>query len=204
MGRFDEESREEISKNVEEGFLRSIASLEKIDAIVISDYAKGMLTSALYHSLLQKSQSLKIPFIIDPRPVHTGFYREATLITPNTEEAREMAQQLTGMIYNGDIPKIGNLLRERLQSTILITRGREGMSLFDEKQTDIPTMAREVFDVTGAGDTVVAGLAVALAHQYSYQEAAYFANYAAGIAVEKPGTYAVSLDDLKNSSKHNP
>ena len=201
ISRNDKESKEEVGKNVEGVILRAIDSLENIDAIVISDYAKGMLTNLLYHSLLKKSQSLKIPFVIDPRPVHTGIYREATLITPNTEEAREMAQHLTGMIHNGDIPKIGNLLRERLQSNILLTRGSEGMSLFDETQKDIPTMAREVFDVTGAGDTVVAGIAVALAHRYSLKEAAYFANYAAGIAVEKPGTYAVSLDDLKKFVK---
>ncbi len=154
-----------------------------------------MITENLFKYVLEKALSLEKKLIIDPRTQHTHFYKNAFLIVPNSKEAREMAKSFSN--NNLDIPEIGVLLKEKLNSNILITRGEEGMSLFTEtNHLYIPTDGKKVFDVTGASDTVIAALSVALANNLSIEESARFANYAAGIKVGKIGVAPVSINEV--------
>jgi D-beta-D-heptose 7-phosphate kinase/D-beta-D-heptose 1-phosphate adenosyltransferase len=166
------------------GMLRSECRIA--DAIIISDYAKGTITQELVDFL----QDFKHKVIVDPKPANKMFYNDFFLITPNEKESLEMSGET-------DVKRAGEVLKKRYGSNVLITRGGEGMSLFSRKNVDIPTYAKEVFDVTGAGDTVVAALALSMAAEASLEEAAIIANHAAGIAVSKIGTHSVTLNELK-------
>ena len=154
--------------------------------ILLSDYAKGAITKDLMNFL--KKSNLRI--IIDPKPENKKLYKGAFLITPNRDEALLMASRK-------DIKSAGNYLRKKLNSNVLVTLGEKGMMLFSDKDLEIPTYAREVFDVTGAGDTVNATLALFISSGSSLKDAAILANYAAGIAVSNPGTYNVKLSELE-------
>ena len=139
--------------------------------------------------------------VIDPKPKHKDFYKNATLITPNHKEAHEMTGFAEKELLDIDIEKIGKQLLEDLNSNILITKGEKGMSLFkqDGKTINIPTFAKEVYDIVGAGDTSVAILTLALASKATFEEAAIIANHAAGITVGKIGTSTVKIEELKKS-----
>lgn len=156
------------------------------DVILISDYAKGAITADLMNFL--KSYRKKI--IVDPKPQNMHFYYDCFLIAPNEKEALEMSMQK-------DVYDAGRHLKEKLNCNILITRGEKGMTLFSDREVDIPTYAREVYDITGAGDTAVAALSLSLASGASLEEAMMIANHVAGIAVEKVGTYQVRLSELE-------
>ncbi len=155
------------------------------DVIVISDYNKGAITRDLMDFLKQFQQKI----IVDPKPINKELYKDVFLITPNEKEIIEMTSV-------EDIEQAGNKLKEELRTNVLLTRGRNGMSLFSDKRVDIPTYAREVFNVVGAGDTAISALALAISSGASINEAAIIANYAAGITVEKEGTYSVSFSEL--------
>ncbi|MFH1500722.1 MAG: bifunctional heptose 7-phosphate kinase/heptose 1-phosphate adenyltransferase [archaeon] len=157
------------------------------DIIILSDYAKGAISS----ELISLISNFKSKIIVDPKPKNKNLYNGVLLIKSNEREALEMAGC-------SDIYQAGEKLRQELNSNILITHGERGMILFSDKTTEIPTFAKEVYDVTGAGDTVIATLALALATSSPLEEAAIIANHAAGIAVEKKGTYSVSSSELKN------
>ncbi|MBI2139402.1 D-glycero-beta-D-manno-heptose-7-phosphate kinase [Candidatus Woesearchaeota archaeon] len=192
--RIDYEKNNYVQKQTEEKLIGKIKSIAlDADAIIISDYAKGTVTHALIEALRQFSDSKII--IVDPKPKHALWYHGFTLVTPNTKEAVEMAQN----DEDAHIHEIGKSLMSQFGANILVTRGEFGMSLFekDGKITDIPTKAKEVYDVSGAGDTVVAVLALAISSGASLEEAAIIANYAAGIKVGKKGTAPVSFEELK-------
>ncbi len=156
------------------------------DIILVSDYAKGAINSGLMNFL----KSFKKKIIIDPKPKNMQLYNDSFLITPNEKESYEMSKQ-------EDIYSSGRFLRENLCSNVIITQGKNGMTLFSDKEIDIPTYAREVYDVAGAGDTVVAALSLALASGANIEESAIMANHAAGISVRKIGTYQVKLRELE-------
>jgi D-beta-D-heptose 7-phosphate kinase/D-beta-D-heptose 1-phosphate adenosyltransferase len=156
------------------------------DLILISDYAKGAITRDLINFVKNSGKRI----IIDPKPKNILLYENSFLITPNEKEALEMSGQK-------DIYSAGRYLRERLSCNVLITRGEKGMSLFSDNEIDIPTSAKEVYDVTGAGDTVIATLALSIASGASLEEAVIIANHAAGIAVSKAGTYQVKIGELE-------
>ena len=139
--------------------------------------------------------------VVDPKPIHTKFYKNATLITPNYKEAHQMANFVEEDFSYEKIEKLGNKLLKELKSNILITKGEKGMSLFEKGGNikHIPTFAKEVYDVTGAGDTSVAVLTLALTVGASFEESAIIANHAAGITVSKIGTSAVYIDELEKS-----
>jgi D-beta-D-heptose 7-phosphate kinase/D-beta-D-heptose 1-phosphate adenosyltransferase len=182
--------REKVFK--EEIKRKLIEKAREADILIISDYAKGAITS----DLLDILEEFKQKMIVDPKPSNR-FLKEDSLknvflITPNEKESLEMSDCL-------DYNRAGETLRNRFNSNILITRGENGMALFSETKKEIPTFAREVYDVGGAGDTVVAALALALASNATLEEAAVIANHAAGIAVEKTGTYPVDLNELLNT-----
>ncbi len=171
--------------------------LGRADAIVVSDYAKGLLDGRTLPALLGEAGARGIPVIIDPKIRHFDLYSPATVITPNQEElARATAREIR------DADEAAAAAREvhrRLRlDAVLVTRGEEGMLLVPREggPLEIPALAREVYDVTGAGDTVTAVLAAALAAGLGLPEAARWANLAAAVAVGRLGTAAVSRDEL--------
>ncbi|MBI4518857.1 MAG: D-glycero-beta-D-manno-heptose-7-phosphate kinase [Deltaproteobacteria bacterium] len=168
------------------------------DVVVVSDYGKGVVTPALLAQLAALRQRRGFVLVIDPKKQNYAHYRGATLLTPNTAEASQAAGvEITDA---ASLQRAGALLLERWQAeAILITRGEHGMALFQRggPARHFPTVARHVFDVTGAGDTVVATAALALGAGAALEEAAVLANHAAGIVVGEVGTATVSLAALR-------
>jgi|ERR1039458_4522124 D-beta-D-heptose 7-phosphate kinase/D-beta-D-heptose 1-phosphate adenosyltransferase len=165
--------------------------------VVLSDYAKGTLTEHFCEVAISFARELGKLVIVDPKSKSFAKYRGCTVVTPNLAEA----SLATGVIIDSEcsVHKAGNALMEQLPGTsILITRGPDGMTLFEygSEPVLIPTVARRLFDVVGAGDTAVATLAVALAAGLPIREAVVWANIAAGIVVEKHGTASVSIQEL--------
>jgi D-beta-D-heptose 7-phosphate kinase/D-beta-D-heptose 1-phosphate adenosyltransferase len=173
------------------------------DAIIVSDYNKGIITLDVMDYLREcLAGHSNIPIIIDPKPSQPERFKGATIITPNHHEA----EQLTGIkiIDDDSLQAAGSkLLADLGGEAVLITRGEAGMGLVEKNGNTftIPTVAREVFDVTGAGDTVIATLALGLAAKLSYADAATLANYAAGIVVGKVGTATASQTELLETIK---
>jgi len=197
--RFDRENSAPLSDEILSELSTFIGeSIHLFDAVVISDYAKGVINKTLMDNLLEKLVSFPdIPVIVDPKPGHLPFFKNTTIITPNHHEAERMS----GIHIQDDdsLTQAAKHLQETLQcKAVLITRGESGMALLEKNKPifKIPTKAKEVYDVTGAGDTVIASLALALASGLSYAEASVLANYAAGIVVGKIGTATVSKNDL--------
>ncbi len=196
--RFDYEDSGCLSKKDEARAIRAIdETIQAVQVVVISDYAKGFVTPSLVDAVTNAAKSEEIPVLIDPKPGRDASYRNATLLTPNSSEAL----QLAGMSADGDVVEAGHILAGDTQSNVLITRGEQGMSLIkrDGTMTHIPTLAREVYDVTGAGDTVIAALALCLGAGSTLEDAAMIANHAAGIAVSKVGTATVSNMELREA-----
>ena len=176
------------------------SNMRKISAIVISDYGKGIVTRYLMKQIIKLNKEFNYPIIVDPVPGHFTYYKNITMITPNNREAGDGLK--TEIKDEQSLVRVGKSLLKLLQtSSILITRGEKGMSLFerDGKITNIPTVAKEVFDVTGAGDTVVGALALSLGNKATIYESSYIANHVAGIVVGKLGTATVSIDELKKN-----
>ncbi|HJN57063.1 MAG: D-glycero-beta-D-manno-heptose-7-phosphate kinase [Candidatus Woesearchaeota archaeon] len=200
--RFDYEKKGYIDDSTENKIFEFILKkINEIDAVIVSDYAKGIITKKLMEKLIGLCNKNNKIIVIDPKPKHKSFYKNSTLITPNHTEA----QKMTGNEEEENIDKyvevMGKKLQQELNSNVLITRGEKGMSLFEKNNeiTHIPTYAKEVFDIVGAGDTSVATLTLALVAGATYKEAAVIANHAAGITVGKVGTSIVSIDELKKS-----
>lgn len=172
--------------------------IDGVNAIVISDYSKGVVSKELVEGLLGIAKGRGKVIAVDPKVSHFGFYKGATIVTPNTEEA----SRASGIEIEdkASLLQAGRRLLNILGSdALLITRGEHGMSLFEgnEKVTHFPTVAREVYDVTGAGDTVIGTLTLALAAGATMNEASVLANYAAGIVVGKVGTATVTAGELE-------
>ena len=175
-----------------------LARAKACDAVVISDYGKGVVHGKLLRSIAKLVKRHKIICIIDPKKENYGYYRFPTLITPNKDEASDAS----GMEIQDEksLLAAGKKLEQMWQAeAVLITRGPDGISLFRPRCAvkHFPTEPRDMFDVTGAGDTVVAVCGLALACGASFEEAAVLANLAAGLVGDEVGTVAVSLDKLK-------
>jgi D-beta-D-heptose 7-phosphate kinase/D-beta-D-heptose 1-phosphate adenosyltransferase len=199
--RADRERRTPVEPPVEERLIEALrTALQEADAFVVSDYDKGAVTPRVLREILPAVYERGIPVLVDPKIRNFSSYRPATLVTPNHHEAL----RLTGTEDHTDegLKAAAQLIRERLGcESVLVTRGERGMMLL-EKQHDavyVETAAREVYDVTGAGDTVIATLAAALAAGASMLEAAMLANHAAGIVVGKVGTATATAEELVNS-----
>ncbi len=201
--RVDYEKRAHVHSDIE-GQLAAflVKKISESDAIVVSDYAKGVITRKLMETIIAAARKYGKPLIIDPKPQHKGLYKGATVITPNHLEACQMA----GVEPNNgdDMEKVGARLAKELGSHVLLTRGEKGMSLFEKgkRVVSIPAQAKEVYDVTGAGDTVVAAFAVSLAAGSTLLDAAILANHAAGVKVGKIGTSTVTREEIKKSLKN--
>lgn len=205
--RFDREQTGPPSKSSLEALLRYLeAHVHTFDAVMVSDYAKGVVGEPLMirlHQLLHAARGRnkrKLPLIVDPKPANIHCFVGATVITPNHHEA----MQITGMRITDDssLMAVARHIRDDIGcESVLITRGEAGMALLqnDDELVTIPTMAKEVYDVTGAGDTVAATLALALGAGCSMTEAAILANHAAGIVVGKIGTACASAVELREA-----
>jgi D-beta-D-heptose 7-phosphate kinase/D-beta-D-heptose 1-phosphate adenosyltransferase len=183
---------------------RILPVVDEQAAVVLADYEKGVITPAVARAVIDRCRERGIPCVVDPKKVEFAAYARATVVTPNLLEAERAA----GRPLPGDEPvaRAADEMRAALQlDAMLITRGPEGMTLSTpEGITHIPAQIRDVADVTGAGDTVVAVLAACLGSGWPLPEACRLANVAAGIAVSHPGTYVVHADELAMAWKGLP
>ncbi len=187
---FEEEPDHEVLDDMRAPYENALASA---DAVLFSDYGKGGLTHI--PTMIQAARSAGRAVLVDPKGSDYGRYRGATVITPNRNE---LAQVIGAWGSEAQLRERAHALRISLAlDALLLTRSEDGMTLFDDAgQLDIPAEAREVFDVTGAGDTVIATLSAMLACGLSLREALPIANRAGGIVVGKFGTASVSYDEL--------
>jgi len=196
--RLDTEACDALSVQLETSLLSWIdLQLATVNAVVISDYAKGVLSFGLTQRLIAMAHSIGCPVIADPKTNNFSKYQGATVITPNQFEA----EQATGMSIHDEssLHSVGDKLLANLKgSALLITRAAQGMSLFVQGQipVHIPTEARDVYDVTGAGDTALTTFALAIAAGATLEQATCLANKAAGIVVGKVGTATVTVREL--------
>ena len=198
--RADREHRAPVNGQTEDLIISAVkAAIENAHALIVSDYDKGVVTPRILSEVLPAAYG-RIPVLIDPKMRNFDAYRPATLVTPNHHEALRLA----GLEENSDdaLRTAAQMIRDRLGcDAVLITRGDRGMMLVegDSDPVNVKTAAREVFDVTGAGDTVIAALGAALAAGASMTEAAVLANQAAGVVVGKLGTATASAEEVLDS-----
>src|ERR1051325_2863183 len=204
--RADRERRAHVDAPTEDRLIRVLqGALKEAHAFVVSDYDKGAVTPRILSEILPLAYGRGIPVLVDPKIRNFDSYRPATLITPNHHEA--LRQTNTEENTDEGLKRAAQLIRERLGcDSVLITRGERGMMLLEggREPVYVETMAREVYDVTGAGDTVIPPLACALAAGASMLEAAILANHAAGIVVGKVGTATASGEELVASIQVGP
>lgn len=199
--RIDQEERKPLNAGQEKKVWRIIEKVfDHTDLVIISDYAKGLLTENLLVRLITQGKEKNKPVLIDPKGKDYAKYKGATLLTPNRKEAAEACQ----MEEDGYdvVEKAGvKLLKELDLQALIITQGEDGMTLFETKREPLhlAAAARDVFDVTGAGDTVIATLAVVLAAGGDLPTAARIANIAAGLVVEHFGTTSITLAELEKN-----
>jgi len=196
--RVDQETTSDFSDEDHQAVWEGIAELlPDADAVVISDYAKGLLSPSLLFRLIDTAHSYKKVVLVDPKGKNYARYSGASLLTPNRREAAEACNLDENM---PDIVEIAGkqLLNELDVETVLITEGEAGMTLFqrEKKPTHLTAAAKQIYDVTGAGDTVIASLGVALGAGLDFVKAAGIANLAAGLVVEQVGTTAISRQML--------
>ena len=197
--RIDNEKTNFLESEQEETLWRSIENeLNKVDLVVISDYAKGLLSRSLLLRLITMARANNKHILIDPKGKDYTKYAGATLLTPNRREAREACNFEDQQVID-DVAAAGKTLISELGlEALLITQGENGMTLFQngEKPIHFQTKARTVYDVTGAGDTVIAALAVAMAAGANLLQAAELSNISAGLVVEEVGTTTISQEKL--------
>jgi D-beta-D-heptose 7-phosphate kinase/D-beta-D-heptose 1-phosphate adenosyltransferase len=195
--RVDLERKGTLPAELEKKLLRFMGS-EEYDGLLVSDYNKGIVNPSLMAKALPMAKERGIPVFVDPKVPHFRLYSPVTLITPNHFEAEKIVGH--GCETDAEVEKAGVEILSLISSRyLIIKRGERGMAVFEQKRRPlhIPTVAREVFDVTGAGDTVIAAAALALLAGASIGEAARIANAAAGIVVGKIGTATVTPEELK-------
>ena len=196
--RADRERSDDITPAVEDALVgRLQGALPTAGALIVSDYQKGVVTPRLMKKVVALARRRGIPVLVDPKVRHFPLYRGVALVTPNQLET----EQATGIRIRSedDLLAAGaRILRKLRCGAALVTRGEAGMTLFEEgrRPVHIPTAAREVFDVTGAGDTVIATVALALCAGARLGEAAMLANHAAGVVVGKLGTATASPEEI--------
>lgn len=197
--RVDKENIDYIEKQTEQRIINFINSrLKEWDVLVISDYGKGLITENLVGEII--NLALKYQKIIignTKKPNHVPYFQNVNLLIANSKEAAEISGEK-------NLETAGKKIQEKLNCNVLITQGPQGMTLFENNDIrHFSTKAREVFDVSGAGDTVVSAFTIALVSGANLQEAAVISNHAAGIVVGKRGTATVSVEELKKSLENN-
>lgn len=177
-------------------------NIKSFDGVILSDYGKGLLTRGVVRDVIRKARQTGKLVMVDPKIKNFFFYREATVVTPNTTEASSASR--ISITDEASLNRAGRNLLKRLRcDALVITRGEDGMAIFEPHQKPflVPTEAREVYDVTGAGDTVIGTMALALGAGASIRRAAELANHAAGIVVGKVGTATVDQEELASVMK---
>jgi len=197
--RLDREETHPISPATEDSVLATFRRhLPACALVVIPDYAKGFITPRLMSEVLRLTHAAGKTVILDPRPKHAALYVGCDLLTPNWKESLGLLGEEESPCTPEALQRVGLSLVAKLQADILMTLGPQGMAFFgrDGDHFSMPTVAREVYDVSGAGDTVVATLALARASGLDHREAADLANRAAGLVVAKLGTATVTREEL--------
>jgi len=193
--RIDFEDTAYIESHLENAFISKLISINDLDALIVSDYAKGTITKKLMEKLKKFCKDSRILLVVDPKPKHKDWYKAVDLLTPNKNEAELMSG--IQIEQDEDFHQSGLKLTDKFKAGIIITAGAKGMYVVDgENVVRIATAAKEVYDVSGAGDTVVAVLTLALTSGADMVTAAEMANHAAGIKVGKLGTAVVSWQEL--------
>ena len=209
--RYDNESIEDISSASEKEIINKLsANISNYDVVILSDYGKGVLTTKLTQEIISISNKNKVKVFVDPKGKDYSKYKGAYTLTPNKKEAIEASNILIN--DNESLEKAIKKLKEECELEVsLITLSESGIAIFDDNLRIKPTVAREVYDVTGAGDTVIASIAFAIANHMKIDDAIQFANLAAGVVVGKIGSATASLDEIyeyesslnkSNSSSH--
>lgn len=202
--RIDYESKAPINSDVEKKLLQRFTDfLEDHKAIILEDYAKGTLTKNVIEKSIAMGLEADCLICVDPgTSTPPLYYKGASLLKPNLKEAKMMVESLGYSYRDHNLDKIGSILMDKLElEKLVITLGAEGMALFDRNDdqglTTIPTVAQEVFDVSGAGDTTISLLTAGLLAGASLREAAWVGNCGAGVVVAKKGTATVNQEELK-------
>jgi len=204
VARVDRESQERVGEESLRQIRHQVEKLApKVKAVIISDYGKGVINRPLLSVVLKAAHRLGTIVTVDPKPEHFLYYRGVDCLTPNLKEAAD-GMRVLPVKNNETLLALGQKILNRLRCrSCLITQGEKGMTLFEareeRKPVHIPTSAKEVFDVTGAGDTVIAAFTLARAAGASLLEAARLANAAAGVVVGKLGTATITLKELKSA-----
>jgi D-beta-D-heptose 7-phosphate kinase/D-beta-D-heptose 1-phosphate adenosyltransferase len=199
--RIDSESKAPMGGELRARIISSLqAELRRLGALVVSDYDKGVVNREVFLDVLNACVAARVPLILDPKAFDLTSIGPVTVITPNEREAEKSSGYRVDSDHMAEVAGRA-LIAKTGARNILITRGEHGMSLISAEGTIVhmPTQSKEVYDVTGAGDTVVAVLALALAAGATVAEAAYVANMAAGIVVGKMGTATVTLEELESA-----
>ncbi len=197
--RVDREQLQPFSAQVIDKLVQSVIKcLPEVDAIIIEDYGKGVISKKLLEAVIPAARNKKKIITVDPKQEHFELYKGVTALTPNRSEAGEAVGR--ELQTDADVRKAGlEIMRKLSCDGLLVTLGESGMQLFEKsgRQTLIPTVAQAVFDVAGAGDTVIAVFTLALASGSSMEQAARIANHAAGVVVGKVGVAVVTPDELR-------
>lgn len=197
--RLDRESRKNIRPENVDKLLRFIEDeLDSLDVIVVADYGKGVISASLMKSLRDLVRDASVKLTVDPKKGNFEYYEGVDAITPNHHEAGDFCR--FEIIDEKTMIRAGKHMLEKLMCrSVLITQGKDGMTLFESggAMQHIPTVANEVFDVTGAGDTVIGTFSLGLASGLDFISAAILSNMAAGIVVGQVGTSTVKADDLR-------
>ena len=191
MDEFNADFVDDLIKNISE-------HIENIDGVIISDYAKGVCSEVLLKKVIKISNNNNIPIFVDPKGIDWGKYKHTNLITPNIKEAETVLGKK--LVNDQDFEEAGEKICTNYNiEACLITRGSDGMSFFCKDDTfHLKSNAKEIFDVSGAGDTVISTMATGLIMNLTYKQAAEFSNRAAGIVVGHIGTSAITIRELLN------
>jgi D-beta-D-heptose 7-phosphate kinase/D-beta-D-heptose 1-phosphate adenosyltransferase len=196
MARVDREMTHPIDEDIADHMFRMVGKLNQFNAIIVSDYGKGTITPYVFDTIMEQAQLFDVFVAVDPNGDDYSKYIGANIITPNLKEAKLASGKESSI-------EAASVIMEKAElPQLLITLGKDGMDLYEHSDYyHIETDAKEVFDVSGAGDTVIAAFTLAIAGGLTMREAAHFANAAAGIVVGKAGTATVSLEELKEEIK---
>ena len=194
--RYDMESIDDINENSHKQIIQTLEkNIDKYSSIILSDYGKGVLTTNLTKEIIKITNKNNIKVLVDPKGKDYSKYKGSYTLTPNKKEAME-ATNIDIKDENSLIEALKSLKTQCNLEVSLITLSEQGIAIFDDELTIKPTVAREVYDVTGAGDTVIASIAFALGNNLDIKDAIYFANLAAGVVVGKIGSATTTLDEI--------
>lgn len=201
--RFDRESKDSISTTIEQKIISEFKKVvNKYDVVILSDYAKGVLTNKVCSEIINIANSSSKKVLVDPKGSDYTKYSGAYMLTPNKKEAQEATQ--ISLKNSQDIPKALNIFKDRFNIAVpLITLSEDGISFYDGRVQNIPTHAQEVYDVTGAGDTVIATLAYMLAQGKDIHTSVSYANSAAAVVISKSGSATTTMTEIEQYRNSN-